>query len=501
MNENDARNALLIRAFEAAPATPHWDDEDRQWASRSAAQIEGEKASAGAFVSRRAALAAERLASRVPAVAHALAAVQWRPWAGWLVVAAALLAGLVLDALSADKRINILAPPILAILLWNLTVYLLVAIHALAGGGRGPQPPPGGLLKPMQRLLARLMMGLPRSLLKPDAASPLALFVRQWLALSGALNAARAAAVMHRAAAAFAIGAVAGLYVRGLAFEYVAGWESTFLNVGVVGALLKVVLGPASFLTGIGLPDEARLAAMRLPGGVGENAAGWIHLYAVTVLLVVVVPRIALGGFQSLRARHLAANLPVPLTDGYFQNLRRLHTGHAARVRVLPYSYQPSPPGLDGLRRLMQQVYGNEVQLSILPPVPLGGEDHLETVGREPVALTLALFSLSATPEYENHANFVAALVGALPANAAVVAVVDESAFIRRFGATSERLGERRATWRRILSNRVDIEPVFVSLESEDMGDAGRKLSEVLDEISGRVVQNARFRAGAKASA
>ena len=480
MNENDARNALLIRAFEAAPATPHWDEEDRHWASRSAAQIEGEKASVEAFVSRRAALAVERLASRVPAVAHALAAVQWRPWAGWLVVAAALLAGLVLDALSADKRINILAPPILAILLWNLAVYLLVGIHAFTGA----------LLKPTQRLLARLMMGLPRSLLKPDAASPLALFVRQWLQLSAPGNAARAASVLHHAAAAFATGAVAGLYVRGLAFEYVAGWESTFLDVGVVGGLLKVVLGPASFLTGIALP-----------GGVGENAAGWIHLYAVTVLLAVVVPRIALGGFQSLRARRLAANLPVPLTDGYFQNLRRLHVGHAARVRVLPYSYQPAPPALDGLRRLMQQVYGNEVQLAMLPSVPLGGEDHLDTIGREPFALTLALFSLSATPEYENHANFVAALVGALPADAAVVAVVDESAFIRRFGATSERLGERRATWRRILSNRVDIEPVFVSLESEDPGDAGRKLSEVLDEISGRVMQNARFRAGAKASA
>ena len=501
MNEQDARNALLIRAFETAPPTPHWDDEDRDWASRSAAQIEGEKADAEAFVSRRASLAAERLASRVPAVGHTLAAVQWRPWAGWLAVLGALLAGMVLDALSADQRINILAPPILAILLWNLAVYLLIALRAIASAGRGPRAPPIGMPGPMQRLLARLTMGLPKSLLKPESTSPLALFVRQWLQLTAAVNTARVVAVLHHAAAAFASGAVAGLYVRGLVFEYRAGWESTFLGVDFVGSLLQWVLGPASFLTGIALPDAGRLAAMRLPGGTGENAAGWIHLHAVTVLLVVVLPRIVLGWFQSLRARHLADDLPVPLADGYFQNLRRLHGGHAARVRVLPYSYQPSPEALDGLRRLLQQVYGDKVQLWMLPSVPLGGEDHLDTVGREAVALTLALFSLSATPEYENHATFMAALARALPAHAALVALIDESAFIRRFGATSGRLADRRATWRRILSSRVDIEPVFVSLEREEAGDAGRKLAEVLDEISARVVQNAGFRAGAKASA
>ncbi|HZH06765.1 MAG TPA: hypothetical protein VEY69_08830, partial [Lautropia sp.] len=75
MNETDARNALLIRAFETAPASPQWDEDDRQWASRSAAGIEGVQASADAFVSRRARLAVERLTSRVPAVAHTLAAV------------------------------------------------------------------------------------------------------------------------------------------------------------------------------------------------------------------------------------------------------------------------------------------------------------------------------------------------------------------------------------------------------------------------------------------
>ncbi|HYI06926.1 MAG TPA: hypothetical protein VD858_18685, partial [Reyranella sp.] len=241
MNEIDARNTLLIRAFETAPATSQWDEDDREWASRTAAGIEGENASAEAFVSRRAGLAAERLASRVPAVAHALAAVKWRPAAGWLVVAAAFFAGMLLDAVSADQRINILAPPILAILVWNLAVYLLLVFRALLGDN--PPPAQDSATRPrlMQRLIARLMLGVPRSLLKADADAPLVVFVRQWLQAASSLNASRALSVLHYAAAAFALGALAGLYTRGLAFEYLAGWESTFLTVEHIQRLLQVV--------------------------------------------------------------------------------------------------------------------------------------------------------------------------------------------------------------------------------------------------------------------
>lgn len=507
MNETDARNAILIRAFETAPPSEHWDEEDREWASRSAAQVEGEKASAQAFISRRAALAAQRLTSRVPTVAATLASIDWRPWVGRLVIAGALIAGLLLDAVSAKERINILAPPILAILLWNLVVFLVLAVQA---AWRGVRPvsaaPAGGAPGPVQRLIARVVHGIPKALLKPDASAPLAVFVRQWLQASAALNAGRILSILHYAAAAFAIGALGGLYLRGLAFEYLAGWESTFLSVTAVGALLQLVLGPASFLTGIDLPDAAHLNAIRLPSASGENAAGWIHLYAVTVLLVVVLPRIALALFESLRARRRAADFPIALTDGYFQNLRRQHRGDAARIQVIPYSFQLSAEGLSGMKRLMQLVYGPQAVVTVAPTVVLGGEDRLgglagHAAHAAPWALTVALFSLSATPEAENHAAFVAALANALPADSAIAALVDESAFLRRFGVDSVRLADRRATWRRILATRVDIEPVFLALEADDLSAARRNLAEVLEKISGRMVQNAGFRAGAQASA
>ena len=89
----------------------------------------------------------------------------------------------------------------------------------------------------------------------------------QWSALVAPLMAARAARVLHLAAALFALGAVAGLYVRGLVFEYRAGWESTFLDAPAVHALLSFFLSPAAQLIGIPFPSVDQIAALRFTSG------------------------------------------------------------------------------------------------------------------------------------------------------------------------------------------------------------------------------------------
>ena len=50
--------------------------------------------------------------------------------------------------------------------------------------------------------------------------------------------------------------------MRGVAFDYRVGWESTFLDCLKRAALLSVIYGPAQ-LTGIAIPDAAPLEAMR----------------------------------------------------------------------------------------------------------------------------------------------------------------------------------------------------------------------------------------------
>src|SRR5690606_18566545 len=128
-----ARCARLVSECETA-VPPHgaWTDEDRDWASRAAAEVEGERASTETFVARRARLAVERLAARDRGVQRLMRALTWRPWVGWALALAALAAGVAADAIGAGQRINVLAPPVLALVAWNLVVYAATGLRALA---------------------------------------------------------------------------------------------------------------------------------------------------------------------------------------------------------------------------------------------------------------------------------------------------------------------------------------------------------------------------------
>jgi hypothetical protein len=79
---------------------------------------------------------------------------------------------------------------------------------------------------------------------------------------------------------------IAGLYVRGLAFEYRATWESTFLDATTVHWLLAGLLAPGSMLTGIATPGAAHLESIRAPAS--ENAATCAPGAASVVVIVVI---------------------------------------------------------------------------------------------------------------------------------------------------------------------------------------------------------------------
>ncbi len=494
MNESDARCAVLVRAYETAPPAQtdgRWSEDDRAWATQAALQREGEQASAAAFIARRARLAAGRLGSRDHGARRALRALTWRPWIGWALALAAFVAGVATDAIGPARRINVLAPPLLALLAWNLLVYVALLARASARLARAGAPGPGPLARQIARAAGALAPGRRIERLTPLLAG----FARDWTVAGAALTAARVARMLHAAAAALAAGALSGMYVRGLALEYRAGWESTFLDAAAVHAILSVVLGPAAAISGIGLPDAAGLAAIRSSVSPGENAARWIHLYALTVTLFVLAPRalLALGHF--LRERRLARRFPLALDDGYFQALARAQHGVAAAIRILPYSYRPGARAALGLNALMLRVFGPKSEVSVAPTVAFGEEDALDPalIPGATVALVAALFPLTATPERENHGVFIDAVAARLPPATPFALLIDESAFRQRFGqpggAGAARRDERRAAWQRMLaaSGRV---AVFVDLEAQDYPDAARALRAAIDKAPAGAAQD-----------
>ena len=472
MNEAAARRAVLVRAFEREPASETWSDDDRAWATQAAAKVEGEAATADAFIARRASLAVERLAARDKRVPRLLASVSWPAWIGWAIPALAFAAGAAADAIGAGQRVNLLAPPLLALLAWNVAVYAFILVRGTWGlvdaRARG--------LGPLARLLARLAHvtgAAPRR-----GGRVAAEFIGDWMQLSGGLTAARIGRVLHASAAAFALGALAALYLRGIAFEYRAGWESTFLGAPAVHALLNTVLGPASALTGIALPDVDGYAGLRFSAGGGMLAAPWLNLYAVTVGFVVVLPRVLLAlGDRWLESR-LAGRFPLPLDEPYYRALAGTLREEAVAVRVVPYAATPSPQATLNLGALFTQAFGGRTSVSVAPATAFGAEDDVDPRQVAGDATLLGtLFSLTATPETENHGAFVDRLRAAAAAQRLVV-LVDESAFRRQFGSTP-RLDERRALWRAFAADR-RAPIVLVDLEQPDPA-AARQLQAALE--------------------
>lgn len=479
MNEFQARNAILLRAYETASgqdARAPWSDEDRDWATRAAQEVEGERAPAEAFIARRAALGAERLRKRDDALDRALRALRWRPWLGWALALAALAAGFAADAIGATGRVNLLAPPLFALIAWNLAVYLLLAMRAARGFAQGERAR-AGLLAQLVARAARAAAPAERLARRSPVVS---VFVAQWLEASAPLAAARVARILHVAAAAFAAGAVGGMYLRGLGLAYLAGWESTFLGPQAVHAILSVLLAPASALTAIDLPDAAHLAAIRFDVSPGEGAARWIHLYATTLALAVVAPRLLLAAASAWRERGLARRFPIALDAPYFVALAGAHRGQAASVRIVPYSYRLAPQAALGLEAILARVFGKGSHASIAPAVEFGAEGALDPslLAGGPHAFAAALFGATATPEKETHGAFVAALSRLAPANTPFLVLVDESPFHERFGRDPQagaRRDERRAAWAKMLA-ALECAPVFVDPCAPDPAPSARAL-------------------------
>ena len=456
MNENEARQTLLVRAFEAPLADP-WTEADRDWASREARQREGSQAAPERLIASRAALASQRLAQRDPAVATALAATAPHPGLGALLLVAAFAAGVALDSLGAQGRIEILSPPLFGLLVWNLGVYLLLFVGHLRSAARPERRLP---FKP-PAWLARLWRG------DTGGRSPaLKRFVADWAHRSRPLQLARTVALLHAGAALLALGALASLYLRGMVFEFRAGWDSTFLDAGAIHAIAAALYGPASFASGIAIPGADEIAQLRFAHGSGGDAARWIHLQAITVAGAIVLPRVILGAVAHARAEGLARHFPLTLTDSYYRRLLPRPSA-GVPVCVLPYSYQFPEARIPALRALIEQQLAAPAALEVADSLPSGAEDDLASLLPPEAAdaqSLIALFALTATPEHETHGAFVRALAARAGDGARLQVMVDETDFRARFGAAGDRLSQRRDAWRRLLED-AGVEAQFIDLD------------------------------------
>jgi hypothetical protein len=456
MNERTARDVVLMRAIETADAKRAiLSDDDRLYASRSARELAHWQAAEGKsepqfdhFLGQRAELILKRLAERTPAFNAFRNRRSPVPVLAVLLPLVGFAAGAGLDHIGNPHRVDLLSAPLLLIIAWNLLVYLALIVWALvpskSTGWANPQ------------LLRRLSVGkaaLPRKLPAPLAAG-ITQYFTEWSQLSAKLTHLRLGRTVHLAAAAFALGAIASLYARGMLTQYAAGWESTFLDAQQVDTLLSTLFAPALAvfpLQGFTLADIEALRFVQEPSPAG--GARWVHLYAATLFLLVVLPRLVLALVSALRARRLAHRFPIDLGQPYYRLLAdKVGASGPAVLRVIPYSFTVDEARHKGLAAVAAMVLGEQAQLMLRPSCPYGEEpkDALRDARLDDadVTMTAVLFNLAATPERENHGAFLDYLASNTPRGIAVL--LDESGLVERGAGQAgfdNRIVERVALW------------------------------------------------------
>lgn len=466
MREEELRQVLLVKAVEETDG----DGVLIPLADRSAASREAKRKLVASHASQDALLAAraqpllQRLTLRHHFITSVLRLVGGPGWLRWVVIALSFAIGFGLSALDGTRRIDILSFPLLGLIAWNLVIYAALAFTAILSFAPAKPSP-----RWVPAMLAHIGAAQASRIIARSRAFDVTLsaslnrFMREWSAAAKPLLVARASRVLHFGAAAVGIGLIAGLYLRGIAFDYRAGWDSTFLDPSQVRAFLSVLYEPASMATGMTLPDTGHLAAIRWRNGDGESAARWIHLLAATAAVFVVAPRLLLALAATFRIMRFSRRVPLPPDIGsYYRTVfGPLPASQRSVMRVVPYGYEPAS---SALARLRTSLAGEDVTVEVQPLVRYGEEEELLTRlrgSKAPLPDRFALLtSLAATPEDENHGVLIAEvrdwLAESHPGTQLLV-IVDEGPYAARMlshGGPQHRVDERRSLWRDFIAAR-----------------------------------------------
>ncbi|MBK0393261.1 DUF3482 domain-containing protein [Ramlibacter algicola] len=326
--EAEARRVLFVQALEGVDTQGRLlGGEERERIEREALAASGDPArgqrvDVRAWLLARSASIVELLRHRQPRLAALADPPAWHAWAGWLLPLLALVAGGVIDRIDNPKQVNLLSPPLLAFLLWNVAVYVAIVVFAVWPRKRNAAP------RAWSGWFDRPWGGV-----RGDVAKA---FGVRWWRVAGALEGQRWRRILHTGAAAWGLGVAISLVLGGLVREYRVGWESTLLDLPQVHALLSALFAPVVALLPIEPFSQAELARLHFGSGadVGRlEARRWVGLYLALIAIVVVLPRALLAAWAAWRQHRLSRALVLDLRDpGLAAVLSRVHP---VRLRVL----------------------------------------------------------------------------------------------------------------------------------------------------------------------
>lgn len=372
-------------------------------------------------------------------------------WAvtGW---GAAMITGYWLTDLGQTSEFNLLALPLAGLLAWNAVVIVLGVLCEFMPGAAA-QSGRGGWLAEF------LAHGVSRSrLAAPDVEeNTLALAVRKrfeelaW-PLAWARLHMRLRLWLHVAAAMLALGGAVALYARGWSKEYRAVWESTLLGESSAGAFFETLFKPASVLLRTPVPLEQIAGMHRTAGKAAQPAAAlpWIHLYAGTLLVLVILPRLLLAGTGALRGRRMVSSRARALSwGGHVRGLLRAVEGGDTLIQVLVHAIEPAATHREVWDRGVRGRFGGMARAEYVR-IPAGEEDEFAAAWQPASAQVVLLFNMATTPEAEVQRRLVADLRQRLLTKHAepdLIVLLDATSLAGRW--SPEKISGREQLWSR----------------------------------------------------
>lgn len=382
-------------------------------------------------------------------VMERLMAVQGRTsWmiAGWL---GALILGYAISGLGQEAEFNLLALPLVSVLAWNVIVMVAALVLELKSEGRSP----------MFEWLALRLSPSPADR-SGEGEVPTGMTVDQrfsQLADAPAFERwqRRFRAWLHVGAAMLALGSAIGLYAHGWSKEYRAVWESTLLSSNSQAqSFFGTLFRPASAALRLPLPLETLPDMHRTQGHESSSAPAlpWIHLYAGTLLLLVITPRLLLALFSVCRAH--AVMLKRMRSLGWktylIRTLRSVEGGQEV-ITVLIHATDATPTHREVWTRGVRERFGRMIETEMIT-VPLGDEDDFVAVWKPTHPRVFVIFNLATTPELEVQRRFVIDVKQVLSAHqrdAELLVLLDATSIGNRW--SPDKLAGREKLWTEML--------------------------------------------------
>ena len=367
--------------------------------------------------------------------------------AGWIV---AFGLGYGLTELGESGLMNLLSVPLVGIVLWNVAV----TITSLIVEWKSPTQKPSMPL--WLRGFATRWMPASSDALTTKVIARFRAMTEPLIVLRAT---SRARTWMHLAAALLALGTVTGMYAKGWSKEYRAVWESTLLDAPTAKAFLSALHGPTSKVLGRPLPLEHFDAMRAGPGREPHpgDALPWINLYAGTLLLLVLLPRLGLAALAWWRGSQRIEVAWHKLDwAGYASRLRMTITGGGKSIEVLAYGWRAGEEPRDRWAEVIRERFGGLARLQFAG-IPSTEEEPFVSQWTPSQPLVVLVFNAASTPEEEVHAALARDLRARLRqhlATARLIALLDTTSLIDR--RTKEAVEARLKLWQATLEEWVD---------------------------------------------